>query len=324
MVKAVAAAALAAIFASPATAQAGPDFGTRLAQVRTFAAADGEKQWTGYGTAPFGFLLVEPERELLLCRDQVPDGFTALGTDPATGCKAYTRARSGMPDTFLAAMPMFGPPSVIVMGTPKSTGRSEADWTRVILHEHFHQWQNALPDYYPRTLALNLTGGDTTGMWMLNYPFPYKNAEVAEAHAAASRALADAVTARWTPAFYGKFDDYLQRRWAFEGVAGKDHWRYAELQLWQEGVARWSEITLGKAFPDAAVAQGAAQLEEQTIAELRSPNLATNGREFAYAYGAAEAMLMEACGPGWRRDYPATLELRSLLERSRRECGRAP
>jgi hypothetical protein len=160
-------------------------------------------------------------------------------------------------------------------------------------------------------------------MWMLNYPFPYDKEDVVAAHAAASRALADAVAARWTPDFYPKFDDYLQRRWAFEAAAGRDNWRYIELQLWQEGVARWTEINLGKAYPDAEVAKSAATLEEKTLAELRSPDLTGKGREFVYAYGAAEAMLMEACGPAWRREYPSLLEVRTLLQGSRVRCGRA-
>ena len=293
-----------------------------LANVRSFAQAEGEKVWPGYGSAPFGFLLVTDKQEILVCRDQVPDGFAPAGTDSATGCTRFTRARSGLPDNLLASMPLFGPPAVIVMGTPASTGRTEANWVRTILHEHFHQWQNALPDYYSRTLALKLTGGDETGMWMLNYPFPYVRSDVAHAHAAASQALADALAARWTPEFFRRFDAYLERRRAFEAASGHENWRYIELQLWQEGVARWTEIALGRAYPDADVAQSAEQLEERTIAALHSPDLAGQRREFVYAYGAGEAMLMEACGPNWRRRYPSVLALGPLLNEARANCGR--
>lgn len=296
--------------------------GPHLAQVRSFAASEGEKLWPGYASAPFGFLLVGDKAEFLLCRDRVPDGFTPAGTDPATGCGRHSRARSGMPNTLLAAMPIFGPPSVIVMGTPQTTGRTQAGWVRTILHEHFHQWQSALPDYYPRTLALDLTGGDDTGMWMLNYPFPYEDAQVVKAHAAASSALADALAARGTRDFYPRFDDYLRSRWVFEAAAGAEGWRYIQLQLWQEGVARWTEIELGKAYPDPEVAKSASALEQQTLAELRSPDLPGKKREFVYAYGAAESMLMDYCTPDWRRHYPAVLALGALLTDARAKCGR--
>ena len=316
--------AIAAAQASPVAedAEALDAVGPHLAQVRSFAASEGEKLWPGYGSAPFGFLLVLEDAEFLLCRDTIPDDFAPAGTDAATGCERHRRARSGMPNTLLAAMPLFGPPSVIVMGTPRTTGRSEASWVRTILHEHFHQWQNALPDYYPRTLALDLTGGDETGMWMLNYPFPYEEREVVKAHAAASTALADVLAARGTADFYPRFDDYLRSRWAFEAAAGAASWRYVELQLWQEGVARWTEIALGKAYPDEEVAKSASVLERQTLAELRSADLTAKKREFVYAYGAAEAMLMEACTPDWRRRYPSTLALGTLLNDARANCGR--
>jgi hypothetical protein len=189
-----------------------PELGATLQQVRSFSANQGDKLWPGYGTAPFGFLLIGEKEESLLCREQVPDGFAPAGIDAATGCSRFTRARSGFPDNLLAAMPLFGPPSVMVMGTPGSTGKTEADWVRTILHEHFHQWQSALPNYYPRTLALDLTGGDQTGMWMLNYPYPYARTDVVKAQASASRALADALSARGTRAFYPRFDAYLASR----------------------------------------------------------------------------------------------------------------
>lgn len=313
---------IAALATAAQPADPGAIVGPRLSEVRGFAKAEGDKLWPGYGAAPFGFLLVSGNAETLLCRDPAPQGFAAAGTDASTGCPRFTRARAGLPDNLLAAMPLFGPPAVIVMGTPETTGRTEANWVRTILHEHFHQWQNALPDYFPRTLALGLTGGDQTGMWMLNYPFPYDRPDVVKAQSEASNALADALAARSTPEFYAKFDAYLARRWAFAAASGDKNWRYVELQLWQEGVARWTETTLGKAYPDKAVAESAAKLEERTLAALRSPDLPGQKREFAYAYGAGEAMLMEACGPKWRNRYSSVLELGVLLNDSRTTCGR--
>ena len=295
--------------------------GSTIAQVRSFSADTGEQLWAGYGRAPFGLLLVGESDETLLCRDQAPDGFRPAGTDEATGCARFTRGRSGLPNTLLAAMPLFGPPSVIVMGTPQSTGRSEAAWVRTVLHEHFHQWQASLPEYYSRTAALDLSGGDQTGMWMLNYPFPYEQTAVIKAEADASAALLEAVEARRTPDFYSKFDAYLAQRRRFEQAAGRRNWRYAELQLWQEGVARWTEIELGKTFPDPEVRKSAEDLERKTLAELRSPDLAGRKREFVYAYGAAEAMLMETCGAKWRRAYPDQLQLGALLQLARSTCG---
>ena len=39
--------------------------------------------------------------------------------------------------------------------------------------------------------------------------------------------------------------------------------------------------------------------------------------------GAGEAMLLEACGPGWRAHYPRLLALGPLLEEAGRSCPNA-
>ena len=297
-----------------ATATVGP----HLAQVRTFAADEGERVWPRFGSAPFGFLLVGEKTETLLCRDLVPAGFAAARTEPATGCRLYTRPPSGLPNTLLASMPMFGLPAVIVMGTPQTTGRTEANWVRTILHEHFHQWQYELPGYFGRAQALDLHGGDETGMWVLNYPFPYQEPEVIAAFNDASHRLSDAVAARATPQFHAAFSRYLAARASLAAKAGEKNWRYFEFQLWQEGVARWTEIRLGKWYPRQDVRDSAARLQQDTLDELKAPELAEKKREAVYAYGAAEAMLLQACFPQWRSVYPTELALGPLLEACRK------
>jgi len=308
-------ASLAALAAAP------PDsVPARLAEAQAFSKAKGDSLWPGYGEAPFGFLLVSGDSETLICREQVPDGFTASGTDPATGCKRFTRARSGLPDTLLAAMPLFGPPSTIVMGTPETTGRDEANWTRTILHEHFHQWQDSLPNIFQRMSDLDLAGDDKSGMWMLNYAFPYDKPATLAAFAPAAQALSEAVAARGTPQFPAALSNYVAKRKALAAAVGAKNWRYAELELWKEGVARWTEIQLGKPYPDAAVRESAAALEKRSLDWLATHDIAKSGREFVYPYGAAEASLLEACWPAWRQEYPRLLALGPLLAKAQRHC----
>ena len=302
------------------TPSALPAVGPHLAAVRSFSATEGEKLWTGYASAPFGFLLVTDSEETLLCHDPAPDGFTAAGKDTSTGCDRHSRARTGLPGTLLAAMPIFGPPGVIVMGTPQSTGRTEASWVRTILHEHFHQWQYALPDYFNRTKALGLHDGDETGMWVLNYAFPYENPVIIAAFTNASAKLAEAVKARGTPEFPSAVDRYIDSRKALARLAGERNWRYLDFQLWQEGVARWTEIQLGKAYDRHDVRESARKLEEATIKALASPDLVGKKREVVYAHGAAEAMLLEACGLDWRAAYPRLLALGPILEDASKSC----
>jgi len=309
-----------------ATAIAGPadralrDSLRSYTAIRQFVSRSGNQLWSGLGTAPFDILLVQDHEERLYCRRSLPEGFSAAGKDMVTGCPSGTRPRSGLPGSLLAAMPMFGAPSTIVMGSAAATGRSDADWTRTILHEHFHQWQDALPSFYARIAALDLSGGDQTGMWMLNFPFPYSDPATVTAFAKASRALGKALDARGTPNFRKALGRYLIERRNLAKTVGSRNWRYAEFELWKEGVARWTEIRLGKRYPDKGVRQSALNLERQTRAWLDKPDIAGSGREFVYPYGAAEAMLLESCGGGWRRKYPSSLSLGPILERAMRSC----
>lgn len=311
---------IAATFSAPAAAN---EVTRALQPIRIFAATHGDLLWPGYGSAPFGFLLLEQEKETLLCQPGTPRGFTAEGIDPVTGCARWSRPRSGLPSNLLAAMPVLGPPSTIVMGASGATGDGRPNWLRTVLHEHFHQWQSALPDYYSRVEALDLSGGDRTGMWMLNYAFPYESAATASAYADASTALAEALARRGTADFLTAFDRYLAARARMAHSVPPRDWRYLEFQLWQEGTARWTEIQLGKIYPDAQVREASLALEGRTLAQLRSPALAGQRRELAYALGAGEAMLMSACGPAWRSAYPSVLSHRPLLRIARAACPRS-
>jgi hypothetical protein len=64
-------------------------------------------------------------------------------------------------------------------------------------------------------------------------------------------------------------------------------------------------------------------METAAIGSLARPDLQGKQREIVYAHGAAEAMLMDACGPAWRRDYLQAMAMGPLLAAARARCGRA-
>jgi hypothetical protein len=274
----------------------------------------GENLWRGYGKTAFGFLLVQPDREVLLCDNRLPDGFVRAVDDPVLGCKQASGPPSWRQASFLAAMPVFGPPSVIVMGTPATTGRTPGDWKMTILHEHFHQWQSAQTGYYDRVAALDLAGGDETGMWMLNYAFPYADASVGNAHARASAALKAAILANKKD-LVDATKRYLVARGELQKTVSERDWRYFEFQLWQEGVARWTEFTLGAKSKDEGVRAAAAVSREKTVEALAKPTLKADGRVAVYAFGSGEAMLLDRIDPHWRRCYSKDFALGPRFEK---------
>lgn len=293
---------------------------TDFQQLRGFAQTTGDRLWAGYGEAPFGLLLVAPGQEVLLCQNEVPAGFTPSGETEA-GCDRSVRPRSQLPGGLLAAMGVFGPRETIVMGSPDATGRAYPAWLRTILHEHFHQWQTSRPGYQEAMAALGLADNDPSAMWMLNFPVPYDEPTLVAAHARASLNLAAALDAKEAKPFRARFREYLAARKAFADAAGERNWRYIEFQLWQEGVARWTEMQLGLSYPDPTVREAAVALDAETRAELASPDLKRKRREFVYAYGAAETRLIERCDPSWRDRYLSAPSLGRLLEAAARRCG---
>lgn len=270
-------------------------------------AAEGDALWPGFAAAPFGLLFVTPEGEYLLCDARTLDGFVEAGQDSETGCSVRRGPSSWRSPSLLAAMPIFGPGEVIVMGSPASTGLSRAAWRRTILHEHFHQWQGQLPDHYARTAALGLSDGDQSGMWMIQYPFPYRDPAVASAYRAAADSLLLALTSD-EQGLRSATRRYLAKRAAFATAAGDRNWRYYEFQLWKEGVARWTELEIARRAGGEWSTEAAAHWSEQ-LETLRSGELPDLERVSVYAFGAAEAALLDRNDPQWRGCYRVTLQL---------------
>jgi len=115
---------------------------------------------------------VTDKTEFLTRHSAPPKGFTRVAED------LYARPRQF--DThLLATFPAFGPPAIIVIGQAQNTdAKASTPWLITLMHEHFHQLQDGQPGYFETVEQLGLSGGDTTGMWMLNYPFPYERPEV--------------------------------------------------------------------------------------------------------------------------------------------------
>ena len=275
---------------------------TRLIEdARFLVATSGDAIWTGFADAPAGVLLIDGEQERLYCHPDEPDGFSWAGMNAQTGCDVYARERV-FPPNLLASFPAVDGVPTVVIGTPEATGLDAAQWTRTLVHERFHQLQYSWPGYYPGTRALGLHGDDDTGEWMLNYPFPYADEAVATALQRMAALLGDALTvaegagSRVEQA--AAIRRYVSARSDAAALVSAADWRYVEFQMWQEGVAAWTEAAVwehaGEAGPPLR-ARLATTLEQLDVADL--------GRVAFYALGAGEAALLDSAGEGWREHY---------------------
>ncbi len=272
-----------------------------LAESFRIAATVGDSVWPGWGTVPFEVLLVTADHEFLVRPARTPRDFEPLGLDSLLGGEVWVRPRTFPPD-LLATFPAFGLPPTVVIGQPEATGKAPAEWVMSVLHEHFHQLQMGDSDYVSAAARLDLAGGDQSGMWMLNWPFPYDSAAVQLAYDTLSRELAGAVSAIGTEAFTPRVAPVPLALANLIGTLSPAAQRYFWLQVWQEGVSRYVELRVAEAAgPD--YAELARRLRVAIVRELTQPDLAGRRRGSFYALGAGLALVLDVTDPGWRARY---------------------
>ncbi len=281
----------------------------RMAEAGRLVHELGDRLWPGQARTPMPVLLMRDSAEFLVGRDARGEDFTATG-DSLLGHRVWTRPRH-FPPTLVATFPVGGVPTIVV-GTPERTGLSSTRWVLTLLHEHFHQWQYSQPWYYPGVARLGLSRGDTTGMWMLNYSFPYDSIPVREA----VRRLALTLRAALEPESGSGLQPVLRARDALRAQLSAADYRYLEFQLWQEGVARYVEYraaslaSSGKQMGDFAglpdyqpYSAAAADRGRGLLQELEETDLQRNRRVSFYPIGAAIALLLDRTGQGWKQAY---------------------
>jgi hypothetical protein len=290
---------------------------TRLAEAFRLADAIGNKVWLDWDKAPFAVLLVTPDHEFLIRHPKSSDDFTALGEDTVLKQKIWSRKRK-FETNLLATFPAVGGVPTIVIGQAENAAaKTSTRWVITVLHEHFHQLQNAQPRYYAEVDSLGLARGDTTGMWMLNYDFPYSKREVKEQFAVMSKSLAEALASRQQAGFADKLATYIESRKKFRSLLAPDDSKYLSFQVWQEGIARYTEYHVAdvaaaeyeptkefKALKDYTSFKDEARAIATGIErELTTVQLDKSKRTAFYALGAGEGLLLDAASPGWRKEY---------------------
>jgi hypothetical protein len=306
--------ASAAHTAQPAMADADR---TRIAEAFRLADAVGNRVWPNWDKAPFAVLLVTPEHEFLVRHPKPSDDFTAGNDDPLLKHKVWHRKRKFSPQLLATFPAVGGVPTIVIGQAERTAAKTSTRWVVTLLHEHFHQVQNSQPRYYAEVDALGLARGDQTGMWMLNYPFPYESPKVKDRFAALAKALAEALRARQQSDFPKKLSACVEARKGLRDVLEPDDYKYLAFQAWQEGIARYTEyhvaaLAAAEYEPSVAFRQlkdytpfkdDAAATLAGIEKELTTVQLDKAKRTAFYALGAAEGLVLDAARPDWRKRY---------------------
>jgi len=290
----------------------------RLAEAFRIGETLGNKVWKDWDKAPFAVLLVTPENEFLIRHPKPSKDFTLIGFDSLLKSDVYFRKRTQQIN-FLATFPAVGGVSTIVIGQAENTfKKTSTPWVLTVLHEHFHQLQMSQPTYYKEVDALNLSGGDQTGMWQLNFAFPYKDAQINERFTALSKLLAETLQAKRKSDFSAKLDEYLKARQAFQQMLSPNDYKYFSFQIWQEGIARYTEWRIADlaarkykpskeflALKDYTPLREVADtiLNKQIMASLPTLKLEKWERNVFYPFGAAEGLLLDRANRKWQSRY---------------------
>jgi hypothetical protein len=289
----------------------------RLAEAFRLGEAVGKSVWKNWDSAPLAVLLITREHEFLIRHPRPTKDFTLVGYDSLLKSEVYFRKRTHAID-LLATFPAVGGVSTIVVGQAENTHKkTSTPWVVTVLHEHFHQLQSSQPNYYADVNGLNLARGDQSGMWMLNFAFPYNDARVKEQYSVLSKLLLESLRARTKADLRKKVRAYLEARRVFQNSLSADDYKYFSFQLWQEGVARYTEYRVadlaGRRYrpsrefrklkdyqPFKAVAR---EIMNGILKELFPPRLSEYQRVAFYSFGATEALLLDRFNPRWSSHY---------------------
>lgn len=291
----------------------------RLAEAFRLSDALSEKVWKDWRKTPFAVLLITPENEFLINHPTPSSDFTEIGYDKLLKSKVYRRKRNFNPN-LLATFPAIQGSgiSTIVIGQAENTFvKTSTPWVLTVLHEHFHQMQDSQPNIYQATLDLGISGGDQTGMWMLNYPFPYSEKNTATSFNQLAKQLAKVLEIQDQSTFQNEVKTYLKMREEFNQSLKPNDYKYLSFQLWKEGIARYTEYQVaalaaqnyqpGKAFKSLKdfhpYSQVATAMKKNILSGLNSIDLEKSQREVAYPFGSGEALLLDKAKIEWKNRY---------------------
>lgn len=283
----------------------------RIREAINISEQVGDKIWKGINEVPFVVLLVTDSIEFLINHPYPSDDFKLSENDTILKTKIFYRPRQ-FPNWYLATFPAVNGVNCIVVGTPENTNKNSTDWTITLLHEHFHQYEYTYHDYYKSVDQLDLSGGDQTGMWQLNYAFPYDSVIVVDQYKKYVASLFKALSNIDKKSFRKDFKNYSTERNKFKNLLKPADYRYFSFQVWQEGIARYTEYKFLEALDNYQPSIEMTRLndfvsftkykDEFSTREKNSlvnAKLDVDKRVCFYAIGFSEGLLLDKLNPTW-------------------------
>ncbi len=288
----------------------------------------GGKLWPNYNKISYSTLLVTDSIEFLFNHPEPGKEFKPNGYSNKLNTEVYTRDIT-LNRGILACFGIDKIPTAIV-GTPKNTDRSGVEWIITLVHEYFHQYQST-SEYYKMVDELDLKGDCKTGMWMLNYAFPYENSEVKQQFRRYSEALHRLILSLDSGNVNRLFNEYMEERNKFRLLLSDKDYRYFTFQVWQEGMARYTEYKIlhlllneperntKLQYPTNAYREYMNRLFKRETNRLKNSSLDKQKRVCFYTIGFAEGLLLDRINPEWRQQYTKELSIDNMIKQKNHE-----
>jgi len=287
----------------------------RIKEAMNITEAYGEKIWPGISKTPFVIILITDEHEFLINHPYPSKDFKSIGKDNKLGSDIYVRPQQ-FNKRFLATFPAVNGVNCVVIGTPENTGLNSTQWIITLLHEHFHQYQYTSPNYHQDALALGISGGDETGMWQLNYPFPYEDSTVVSKYSAYTKQLAKTVQHLDCDTFREHYKRLQKAHSEFKAELKENDYKYLAFQWYQEGVARYTEYAFLELLEDYDPLEEVKALEdfvsypiykeqfsERHLSNVVNLTLSEHKRLTVYDVGFAQTLVIRKTNPQWNKTY---------------------
>ncbi|GAB5400540.1 MAG: hypothetical protein Aureis2KO_21250 [Aureisphaera sp.] len=276
----------------------------------------GESIWKGISEVPFAIILVTETYEYLFNHPYPSNDFTLLEHDPITGSDILYRETT-FPLNFEATFPAVNGLNCVVIGIPENTqSASTSRWILTLLHENFHQFQAKTPQHYDAVNGLNLSNGDETGMWQLNFPFPYDDPKANKNYQAYRQALLTCYQNLDQAQGNTHYDQYIREKKRFMNYISKNDRKYWSFQLWKEGIARYTELQYLNALVNYSPSNELKKLKDYVpFNELRVTfltnqlqrvidwELSDQKRTVVYSLGMVEGVVLDHFNSNWKETY---------------------
>ena len=303
----------------PAPTQLPRQDAIRIAEAYNLWRSLGERIWPGWTDVPTPLLYVTSDYEYAIGFPKPLAGFRPLERSLLVNQSIQARKRAL--DLNLSASYPIESVQAVVMGTPAALEKTSGEWVLTATHEMFHvlQYSRGASEKI-KSLAL---GSESDAAWQLNFPFPYKDADVmrlvhlqsypiylASNSADESEVKYNAATSVEAVRVYKSL---LQRQ-----SPDDKFYKYSQFQEWTEGIAFYTEYKMADAAANGSYQPTEAfrQLPDYKsyrqiwddsykarIFLVKHAGRAAQSRTTFYHLGLGKGLLLDRLMPDWKTRY---------------------